>query len=808
MNHFYLIRKLFIASVFVLVILEVQGQFATAVADYLPAPGQYTNADFIGTPMAANSLVGTNRGLVSLGAFGGSITIEFASGIKNDASNPYGVDFTVFGNPTSKWSEPGIIQVMKDQNKNGLADDTWYEIAGSDHYINTTIPNYEVSYQNSGLNTAVDIHWTDNQGKSGIIPENSFHLQSYYPQAVLFPKVAINNYMLSGTRLQGQIDLSVPGIINAYPRAFGYADNTPVISIYEKLPDNPFTKAIEGSGGDAIDIDWAVDREGNHVNLDEIHFIRIYTGINALAGWLGEISTEITGIRDVEPASVIGTLSMIVIQDLPPKIRVGEVLDVNAILFESGIKNQNAPINWSVSNPEVAVIENGKLRALQNGKISLRASYAANSGTYAEKELEIYSAGKAVITLTTQSVKVNDKLGLTGKLTDQNGNILTGITPKWRVDNQLVAEVVQFDGAYQLKGKLPGNCWLFLDAVEINSLRDSIQIQVLPESELKKVFISVKTFEKTLVARHSMWVETIDLTSKVNKAQKTYPLTDTSFVSLAHVVAAIYKNTELENEWAFRDDAEGGSAVYLWRIPEVEEGSTVYHFGYGGSRTSGSLRKTWIVMLNQQPFATGLDKVKVNNNDEILVYQIEDNQVSWPVTHLTTGSDSLKLNQQVDLQLMKYFCSMDQNRSVSVNSSEVLAYHSVQIELQNSTKSGTTYLTDEFGQLTVTLDKVGDYLFVSGMDQSKLFVESVTSNTILTSNKPSYKVFPNPFLGHIRIECSSPVQWVEIADLQGRIVYYKPYLQENIDLQAISSGFYFLKIKSGNQVFEQKLIKQ
>lgn len=805
MSHFFNSRKLFLISIFVLIILKVQGQFASGVSDYLPAPGQYTNAEFIGTPSAANSLVGTNRGLVSLGAFGGSIVIEFSSGIKNDPNNPYGVDFTVYGNATTTWSEPGIVQVMKDENKNGLSDDTWYEIAGSDHFWNTTISNYEITYQNSGLNSAADIYWTDNQEKSGVIPVNSFHLQSYYPQAELFPTVAVDKFTLSGTRLKGQIDLSNPGVVNSFRRAFGYADNTPVISGSEKLPDNPYTIAIEGSGGDAIDIDWAVDVQGNHVKLDEIHFIRIYNGMNALAGWLGEISTEITGIRDVEPAAVNGLRSMVVIQDLPPKIMAGERLNVNAVFFESGIKAENANIVWSTNNPELAVIENGQLKALQNGKVRIRAS---NSGIYAEKELEIFSAGKALITLTTNSVKVNDRLELTGKLTDQNGNILTGITPKWRIDNQSVVELIQVDGTFFIKGKQTGKCWLYLESIEIKSLIDSVQIQVLPESAMKKVFIAVKTTEKTLVPRHSIWVETIDLTSKVDRAQRTYQLTDTSFVSLAHALAATYKNTELENEWAFRDDAEGGSALYLWRIPENEEGSTVYHSGYGGSRTSASYRKTWVVMLNQQPYVTGLDKIKVNNNDEILVYQIADNEIPWSVTHLTTGSDSLKLNQNVDLQLMNYFCSMNQNRIVSINSSEVLAYQTVQIELQNSTKSGTTYTTDEFGKLAVTIDKAGDYLFVSGMDASKLFVESATANENYFSNGLSCKVYPNPFTNYLRIECSSVIKSVEVADLQGIIVYSEPYLQAKIDLSHLTSGFYILKVKSGMQVFQQKLIKQ
>lgn len=808
MNYSDCIRRLLVASMLMLVIVKAQGQFASSVQDYLPAPGQYTNADFIGTPTAASSIVGTNRGLVSLGAFGGSIVIKFAAGIKNDPLNPYGVDFTVFGNPTSTWSEPGIIQVMKDENKNGLADDTWYEIAGSDHYWNTTTSDYEVTYQNSGLTSAVDIHWSDNQGVTGYISENSFHLQSYYPQAGFFPQVAEDQYTLQGTRLKGQIDLSVPGVVSSFPRAFGYADNTPVLSAYEKLPDNPYTQEIEGSGGDAIDIDWAIDKDGNHVNLDEIHFIRIYTGMNALVGWLGEVSTEITGIRDVEPAVVNSPLSRIVMQDLAPKIMLGEIIGINALLFESGIRAENSPINWSVNHPGMAVIENGYLKALQPGKILLRASSALNPAVYVEKELEIFSAGKADITLASNSLKLNDKLKLTGKLTDQSGQILTGITPTWRVDSPSVAQVIEEDGTFYLQGKLTGNCWLYLESIEIKSLRDSVQIQVLSESVMKKVFISVKTQDKTLVPRQSFRVETLDLTSKVNMAQKTYPLTDTSFVSLAHALAAVYKNTELEDVWAFRDDAEGGSALYLWRIPEWEEGSTAYHLGYGGSRSSDSHRKTWIVMLNQQPYATGLDKIKVNNNDEILVYQVADNLVPWSVTHLTTGTDSLRLNQEVDLQLMSYSCSMDSTRSVSVNSSQVLAYRNVHIELQPSTKSATTYTTDEFGKLAVTLDKVGEYLFISGMDASKLFVESTTGTTHIANNKLLCKVFPNPFTAHLRIDVPATKALIQIADLQGRIVYSEPYSQPLIDLYHLPQGFYFLKIQSGSQIFQQKLIKQ
>lgn len=790
-----------------LMIMNVQAQFASGVSDYLPAPGQYTNAEFIGTPSAAQTLANTNRGLVSLGAFGGSIILEFSSPIKNDPANPYGVDFTIFGNATPTWSEPGIVQVMKDENKNGLADDTWYEIAGSDHYWNTTIKTYEVTYFNGGLTTAADIRWQDNLGKTGIIPVNSFHRQSYYPQATLFPQVSSDQYTLKGTRLQGQVDLSVPGVVSSYRRAFGYADNTPVLSTTVKLPDNPYTEAVEGSGGDAIDIGWAVDSQGNHVALDEIHFVRISTGMNALVGWLGEISTEVTGIRDVEPAAVSGLQSMIVIQDLLPKISVGQVIPLNAVLFESGIKVENAAVSWSVSHPELAIIENGQLRALKSGTFKLRASHTGNPAVFNEKEIENYSTGKAIITLQSNAVKINDLLALTGKLTDQNGQVIPGVTPRWKVDNESVAKVVLVDGSYFLKGIQTGSCWVTLESQEIAFLRDSVQVQVLPESVMKKVYLSVKTSEKTLIPRHSLWVETTDFTSKVDRTQKTYPLTDTSFVSLADAIAAIFKEADLEGEWAFRDDAEGGSQLYLWRVPELEEGSTVYHLGYGGSRTSVSYRKTWVVMLNQQNYVTGLNKVRVNNEDEILIYHVPDNQLPWQVTHLTTDSDSLKVSQPVNIQLMKYSCSMNAERTVAINSSEVMAYHTVQVNLQDALKSGEIYTTDEFGKAEVTFEMAGEYQLRSGIDVSKLWVETVTGGFDEINAHLTCSIFPNPFSDVIHIYSNSPVQWVEIVNMQGGVVYSEKKPSSIIQVHHLAQGMYLIRIKSVEGWISRKLLK-
>lgn len=782
-------------------------QFISTVLDYTPAPGQYTNADFIGTPQASNSLVGNNKGLVSLGAFGGSITVYFPSGIKNDPANPYGVDFTIYGNATLTWSEPGIIQVMKDENHNGLADDTWYEIAGSEHFWKSTNDNYAVTYQNNGLSQAGNIQWTDNQSSSGYIPVNSFHQQPYYPRADIFPAIPTNQYTLKGTRLTNLIDLSNPGQVISYHKTFGYADNTPVLSYTEKLPDNPYTTIIEGSGGDAIDIDWAVDAAKKPVKLDEINFIRIYTGMNDMAGWLGEISTEITGIRDVEPASVTGIQSVAVINEFATKLAVGQSQQLEALIFEKGIPQPNIQIDWSVDNTDLAIIQDGKLIAKKAGTIKLRAFSSLNQDIVTEKTITIYAAAKAKITISTNVLKVNDKLELSGEITDQNGVVMTGIRTEWKIDDTNVAEILSIDGKDYLKGKQVGKSWLHFLVSDSPKLRDSVEIEVIAESLKKKVYVAVKTSEKNIIPRQSVWVEQVDLTSKVDRNQKTYGLKDISYVSLAHAIAAIFKANGNDADWAFRDDAEGGTALYLWKVPSVEDGSTVYTFGYGGSRTSDAYRKTWVVLLNQQQVVSGFDKLRVNNDDEILIYHITDNALIWTVTQLTSGNDSVKVGDSSEVQLKKYTCGMDASRLVSVNSSEAIANQNITLQNTNSgTKINLT--SNEFGKATFDIKQSGTLWIDSGIDASRTIVDLTTGNEPEVSSSLDCRIFPNPFAEKIQVKCNREIDQITIYNTVNQVVsQFNDHISE-LHTENLPAGLYIVRVVAGKQVYVQKIIKK
>lgn len=267
--------------------LSTYSKYISQVFDYLPAVGQFTNklplfeagntqAEM--TTKAGKELIGKETGMISLGGYGGYVVFGFDHTIMNQ---PNKRDFKVLGNGFAGSSEPGIVMVAYDKNKNGKPDeDEWYEIAGSEYTNPTTIKNYTITYHKPTVEdsnaTPEYIKWEDNQGKSGFKAKNTFHKQPYYP--IWFGQ---NQLKFTGTLLESNYT-EKNGIWTGKQYAYGYVDNAP-----------------NNSEDSNIDIDWAVDKNGNPVKLMGIDFIKVYTATNQEAGWLGEISTEVMGAYDL-----------------------------------------------------------------------------------------------------------------------------------------------------------------------------------------------------------------------------------------------------------------------------------------------------------------------------------------------------------------------------------------------------------------------------------------------------------------------------------------------------------------------------
>jgi hypothetical protein len=281
-------------------------KYISNVFDFRPAVGQfineipeYENGDTFTKMLqkAKESLVGGNSSMLTLGGFGGYVVFGFDHTIPN----MNGRDFKILGNafwgndasqPRSGSCEPGIIMVAYDRNKNGKPDDNeWYEIAGSEYFKNTTVKDYSITYFKPNENKppvpgsefwetdAEYIKWQDNLGNLGFKTKNTFHAQSYYPMWL-----SDTSYSFTGTKLMNNyFDQSGTGsywVGKSYD--FGYADNAP-----------------NNDEASNIDISWAVDRNGKYVKLSGIDFVKVYTGTNQEAGWLGEVSTEVAGAYDL-----------------------------------------------------------------------------------------------------------------------------------------------------------------------------------------------------------------------------------------------------------------------------------------------------------------------------------------------------------------------------------------------------------------------------------------------------------------------------------------------------------------------------
>lgn len=271
--------------------------YCTKVFEYTPAPGQFINETKTGgfndtqTTAEAACAYAEERFAtdiwVSLGGFGGYIVVGFDNSIENTG----GYDFAVLGNSFNGSSEPGIVWVMQDENGNGLPDDTWYELAGSETGKEETIQNYAVTYYRPS-EPQQPVQWTDNQGNSGQIDYiKQYHRQDYY-----YPSwIEEDSYTLTGTCLKERnYDASTNGTYWVNPHYdWGYADN---FSPIDRLTDD------DNAGADVnanhFKISNAIDGNGNAKHLDFIDFVKVQVGVNTKSGWLGEVSTEVCGFYD------------------------------------------------------------------------------------------------------------------------------------------------------------------------------------------------------------------------------------------------------------------------------------------------------------------------------------------------------------------------------------------------------------------------------------------------------------------------------------------------------------------------------
>lgn len=315
--------------------ISAGGTKPTSVLSYAPlgqfARGNgwgsiYSNYANVAGSTASDALVkfATGTGYestgVSLGAFGGYIDYYFQGGITNDAKNPYGVDFVIYGNAFNANPEAGAVQVSED----GI---TWYELAGSQYYegnfavSSKTQASGKFSKGYSGTLRNATVNYTGTSSKiSAVVTAGTktmtvdplINSYGWWPTAAKgYPaigahvnsnstgtsnvQVACNDTTFSSTGLT-----LIPDSDTTADYAYGYADVTPNGSpaTYGDAvnPYTPYTSSK--TGGDGFDLEWAVDittGEPFDVTGVTFHYVRVYSAVLD-NGTFGETSTEICGI--------------------------------------------------------------------------------------------------------------------------------------------------------------------------------------------------------------------------------------------------------------------------------------------------------------------------------------------------------------------------------------------------------------------------------------------------------------------------------------------------------------------------------
>ena len=347
---------------------------------------------------------------VSLGAPGGYIQLAFKSEIENKSTNPYGIDFVIYGNPFNGNPEAGSVKV----SANGT---DWYELAGSRYYNSETMRNTTISYKmvptsTYGSNKKADIYYAIGTPPTGTGTTGWTLFKSnvvWWPEAVSegYGRVSGVSQILDGTDTVNDVTYQqLEEVVNGYncwifthrhvtlvkdtdttdDYLFGYADVRNAGNAKDGTACNPYastpsTGTANTAGGDGYDISWAVDTNGEPVALSSIKYIRIYTSaaldpnnLTAMPtpGIFGETSTEVNGVF-VAKGSGSGSAAA-------PSITIGGLtIDDLSALSEAGVTVSTTTVSRNqqiitisgasavISPTTTSVVVNGGTYVYMNG---------------------------------------------------------------------------------------------------------------------------------------------------------------------------------------------------------------------------------------------------------------------------------------------------------------------------------------------------------------------------------------------------------------------------------------------------------
>lgn len=99
------------------------------------------------------------------------------------------------------------------------------------------------------------------------------------------------------------------------------------------------------------------------------------------------------------------------------------------------------------------------------------------------------------------------------------------------------------------------------------------------------------------------------------------------------------------------------------------------------------------------------------------------------------------------------------------------------------------------------------FVAISGGNQEGLYKIDSTLLAVNQFNKSKIVVFPNPTSSILYVQSNETIQSIKFTDVSGRITFVRDGSKDSIDVSGLSNGIYFVEVKTVDNIFTEKFIK-
>lgn len=363
--------------------------------------------------------------------------------IQNNANNKYGIDFIVYGNAFVGNPEAAGVQVSNDGvtwytlagSRHYMSDTKWNQNIS---YIKIAAANTTIgkkSFAKAGIYVSTDFAAPSSDSASAVDAAISAASWTGVPQLIgnTYPKTyntdspaaaawwpeyaqdsnqkdenyknvwnindTVNgvSWLRSGsaevitytgvTTVEDDMVVLNEGATAAPSQAemtdvyqWGYADVRVNGSQYGTIVNNPYADAPSAvGGGDGFDLAWAVDADGNPVQLSSVRYVRVYSAVLFSAGVFGETSAEVCGLYKVNGNGGSAATSDLIVYDAA----YTPLSDVNNVAEKTITVSANANATYYIYSTEEHVFLNGEdISATSAAMYPLTVNLASGSKSY------------------------------------------------------------------------------------------------------------------------------------------------------------------------------------------------------------------------------------------------------------------------------------------------------------------------------------------------------------------------------------------------------------------------------------------